>query len=225
MTIHQTINGRAGEGLDASACRTPNKGSPETADLPYAYVENGEIHVLNGGRYQVWSRAQATHEIAALERSPAPVVQERVRQIRSALIDSHNAYFFRAPRFGDLVVCPYCDADTFTCDHCGGERRLYASEVFSGQCDSPQPPLIGGRGGKPRSPVESRQFTTASPMPGSSRSAASPTESGSKGRSCPPASGGSRARSTPKPASFSPLKSCGPKSTGAAPTLGANGHG
>lgn len=40
------------------------------------------------------------------------------------------AYTFRAPRFGDLVVCPYCDADTFTCDHCGGERRLYASEVF-----------------------------------------------------------------------------------------------
>ena len=39
-------------------------------------------------------------------------------------------FTFRAPRHGDLVVCPYCDADTFTCDHCGGERRLYASEVF-----------------------------------------------------------------------------------------------
>lgn len=37
---------------------------------------------------------------------------------------------FRAPRFGDLVVCPYCDADTFTCDHCGGERRVYASEIM-----------------------------------------------------------------------------------------------
>ena len=40
------------------------------------------------------------------------------------------AYTFRAPRYGDLVSCPYCDADTFTCDHCGGERRLFASEVF-----------------------------------------------------------------------------------------------
>jgi hypothetical protein len=41
-----------------------------------------------------------------------------------------EAFTFRAPRFGDLVVCPYCDADTFTCDHCGGERRLYASEII-----------------------------------------------------------------------------------------------
>lgn len=41
-----------------------------------------------------------------------------------------DGWTFRAPRFGDLVACPYCDADTFTCDHCGGERRLYASEVF-----------------------------------------------------------------------------------------------
>jgi hypothetical protein len=41
-----------------------------------------------------------------------------------------GGWTFRAPRQGDLVVCPYCDADTFTCDHCGGERRLYANEVF-----------------------------------------------------------------------------------------------
>jgi hypothetical protein len=41
-----------------------------------------------------------------------------------------GGWTFRAPRQGDLVVCPYCDADTFNCDHCGGERRLYANEVF-----------------------------------------------------------------------------------------------
>lgn len=41
-----------------------------------------------------------------------------------------DEYAFRAPRHGDLVVCPYCDADTFNCDHCGGERRLYGDEVF-----------------------------------------------------------------------------------------------
>jgi hypothetical protein len=41
-----------------------------------------------------------------------------------------GGWTFRAPRQGDLVVCPYCDADTFSCDHCGGERRLYANEVF-----------------------------------------------------------------------------------------------
>lgn len=42
-----------------------------------------------------------------------------------------DVYTFRAPRHGDLVVCPYCGPDTFTCDHCGSERRLYANEVFS----------------------------------------------------------------------------------------------
>ena len=136
-----------------------------------------------------------------------------------------DAYTFRAPRFGDLVVCPYCDADTFTCDHCGGERWVYASEVFSGQCDSPQLPLIVGRGGKPRSPVTTRPSMTANLTPGSSRSAASPTASGSRDRSSPPASGGSRGRPTPKPVTSSPLKSCAPKSTDAAQTLGANGHG
>lgn len=41
-----------------------------------------------------------------------------------------DEYLFRAPRHGQLVICPYCDADTFNCDHCGGERRLFADEVF-----------------------------------------------------------------------------------------------
>jgi hypothetical protein len=41
-----------------------------------------------------------------------------------------DAFQFRAPRHGDLVVCPYCGPDIFNCDQCGGERRLFASEVF-----------------------------------------------------------------------------------------------
>lgn len=41
-----------------------------------------------------------------------------------------EAYTFRAPRFGDLVACPYCDAETFSCDHCGGERHVYVDEVM-----------------------------------------------------------------------------------------------
>lgn len=44
--------------------------------------------------------------------------------------DGEGGWTFRAPRHGDLVVCPYCDPDIFNCDHCGGERRLYVSEVF-----------------------------------------------------------------------------------------------
>jgi hypothetical protein len=47
-----------------------------------------------------------------------------------AKLPEADAFTFRAPRTGDLVACPYCDADTFTCDHCGGERRLYASEIM-----------------------------------------------------------------------------------------------
>lgn len=41
-----------------------------------------------------------------------------------------DEFAFRAPRHGDLVVCPYCGPDIFNCDQCGGERRLFASEVF-----------------------------------------------------------------------------------------------
>lgn len=137
-----------------------------------------------------------------------------------------DAYRFRAPRFGDLVVCPYCDPESFrACDHCGDEGFVFASEVFNGQCDSPQVPLIAGRGGKPRSTVESRQSTRTSLTPATSKPGASPTESGSEVRSFQPAYGGSRARSTPTPASFSPLKSAAPKSTDAAPTLGEHGRG
>lgn len=44
-----------------------------------------------------------------------------------------GGYAFRAPRYGDLVACPYCETDTFKplrCDHCGDEGILFASEVF-----------------------------------------------------------------------------------------------
>lgn len=44
-----------------------------------------------------------------------------------------DAYTYRAPRFGDLVSCPYCDADTFTrCDFCGDEGVIYADDVIGG---------------------------------------------------------------------------------------------
>ena len=44
-----------------------------------------------------------------------------------------DAYRFRAPRFGDLVVCPYCNADELTrCDHCGDEGVMYADDIIRG---------------------------------------------------------------------------------------------
>jgi hypothetical protein len=59
-----------------------------------------------------------------------------------------NDYAFRAPRYGDLVGCPYCDPDSLSvCDHCGGEGVMFASEVFE-RCESHQMPLTGGGGGK-----------------------------------------------------------------------------
>lgn len=137
---------------------------------------------------------------------------------------AQNEYHFRAPRHGDLVVCPYCDADTFDCDHCGDERRLYADEVFP-PCDSPQVYHSDGGGGNPPSPGETRQSTKTNPTPGSSRSESSPTGSGRKALTSLLAFGGSQAKSTPRPASFSPPKSAAPKSTDAAQTHGELGHG
>lgn len=45
-----------------------------------------------------------------------------------------DQYPFRAPRHGDLVACPYCDADNtdhrfIACAYCGDEGVIFASEV------------------------------------------------------------------------------------------------
>jgi len=44
-----------------------------------------------------------------------------------------DAFTFRAPRFGDLVVCPYCDAEGTPCEFCGDERVMFASEIINGE--------------------------------------------------------------------------------------------
>lgn len=52
---------------------------------------------------------------------------------RSSLTSAPDAYTFRAPRSGDLVVCPYCNADQITrCDFCGDEGHIFADEFFDG---------------------------------------------------------------------------------------------
>jgi hypothetical protein len=40
-----------------------------------------------------------------------------------------DAFQFRAPRHGDLVVCPYCPRRSTRCDYCGGEGSLFASDL------------------------------------------------------------------------------------------------
>jgi hypothetical protein len=59
-----------------------------------------------------------------------------------------DGYPFAAPRYGDLVGCPYCELGR-DCDHCDGEGILFASEVFT-RCESLQAPLTAGDGGKTR---------------------------------------------------------------------------
>lgn len=111
----------------AKASATANNGAEGAA---HAYVENGEIFIVQGGRYFPFSRAAAFVMAQDLSGSPCVGSRERGRQIQAALDATYDSYFFSAPRHGDLVACPYCDANTFSCDHCGGERRLYANEVF-----------------------------------------------------------------------------------------------
>lgn len=40
-----------------------------------------------------------------------------------------DEFAFRAPRHGDLVVCPYCPSRSSRCDYCGGEGSLFASDL------------------------------------------------------------------------------------------------
>lgn len=208
----------------AKAPPVPNK--PDGEGGTHASVQDGVIYLLDFGVYGPVSRWEAVGVLGEIDRSRDHKTMERARQIRAALIATDGEdYSFRAPRHGDLVVCPYCDPSTFSCDHCGGERRLYASEVFNGQCDNPLPPLTGGLGGKTRSPATNPLYTMESPTRGSSRSAGSPTAIGRKVPSSRPASGGSRRSWTQEPANSSALKSCAPKSMAAAPTRGETGHG
>lgn len=187
----------------------------------HAYVEDGTILVMEHGRFRPAGRAEAVCRLAF-----AKTGSQQAEELRAALDATFNDYYFRAPRHGDLIACPYCDGGD--CDHCGGERRLFASEIFSRSddpCASHQQPPTDGVGGKQPSTETARPFTTESPMPGSSRSAASPMADGLKVPSSPLASGGSPARPIRKQANSSHPKSAAPKSMAGQPTLGANGHG
>lgn len=70
-----------------------------------------------------------------------------------------------APRYGDIVACPYCDNDTKNCDHCDGTGVIYASEFFPGdtdKCGGLQNPSIDGHGGSQPLMAKSHPYTTVS---------------------------------------------------------------
>ena len=61
------------------------KNPPGIAEAPHAYVENGSIIVMTGGRYRQTDRWEALFLLMQLEGSPYPSSQERARQIKAAL--------------------------------------------------------------------------------------------------------------------------------------------
>lgn len=51
--------------------------------------------------------------------------------VNSPSLGAGDDFTFRAPRFGDLVVCPYCGDDNLNrCDWCGDEGVIFADEFF-----------------------------------------------------------------------------------------------
>jgi hypothetical protein len=51
----------------------------------HAYVENGDLFIMMGGRFRKAEGWDATSILLGLEGSPYPSSQERARQIRAAL--------------------------------------------------------------------------------------------------------------------------------------------
>ena len=51
----------------------------------HAYVENGDLFLMMGGRFRRSNRWDAISLLLGLEGSPYPSSQERARQIRAAL--------------------------------------------------------------------------------------------------------------------------------------------
>ena len=72
----------ATQSTTAKAPVSPNKRAGEGC---HAYVENGDLFIMMGGRFRKAEGWDATHALLALEGSPLPSSQERARQIRAAL--------------------------------------------------------------------------------------------------------------------------------------------
>ena len=63
----------------------PAKNGPGAADLPHAYVENGDLFILDGGVYWRFDSLSAWSRWCEAALSPIPSTQERARQIRAAM--------------------------------------------------------------------------------------------------------------------------------------------
>lgn len=68
---------------------SPQHGPGEAQKAPpsaaHAYVANGQLYVMEGGRHVPMTRWSAVAILAEVDGSPFPSSQERARQIRAAL--------------------------------------------------------------------------------------------------------------------------------------------
>lgn len=69
----------------AKASVRANNPADDGSGLPHAYVENGDLFIMMGGRFRKADRWDAVIALLGLEGSPYPSSQERARQIRAAL--------------------------------------------------------------------------------------------------------------------------------------------
>ena len=69
----------------AKAGRAANNPLSDGSDLPHAYVENGDLFILDGGVYWRFDSLSAWSRWCEAALSPMPSTQERARQIRAAM--------------------------------------------------------------------------------------------------------------------------------------------
>lgn len=71
----------------AKAPRQPNKLAGEGGC--HAYVEDGELYIMDGGKFWLFDRDRAWAEWFWCASSPIPSTQERARQIRAAMDEAY----------------------------------------------------------------------------------------------------------------------------------------
>jgi hypothetical protein len=69
----------------AKASVRANNPADDGGDIPHAYVQNGDLFILDGGRYWRFDSLSAWSLWFEAFESPIPSTQERARQIRAAM--------------------------------------------------------------------------------------------------------------------------------------------
>ena len=73
------------QSIRSKASVRANNPADDAADLPHAYVQNGDLYILDGGVYWRFDSLSAWSRWCEAALSPMPSTQERARQIRAAM--------------------------------------------------------------------------------------------------------------------------------------------